>query len=122
MIVRVFIWVCLVAVVAGSGCPVNQRGRQIANPQWMDEFRLHAGETVTIEDGSVTLTLTELEPGDRVAFATILLRRPTGDQSEERIKVVRNADLSVAVTVDPYIAQIVGFPGVDTALIRVTRY
>lgn len=122
MIARVFVWLCLAAITAGAGCPVNQHGREVGDPLWMDEFRLHAGETVSIEDGGASLTLTALEPGDRVAWATILLRRPTGEQSELRIKVVRNADLSASVIVDPYAAQVVGFPGADTIVIRVSRY
>lgn len=115
--------VALVALLAGAaGCPLQQSDREPSQGEVsLEEFRLRVGESARVAGGELEVSLVALDYGNRIAEVTLRLAGPEGRSVEETFEVVRNARLSEAVRLEPYSVRVVGFPGVDSALLQVTR-
>lgn len=115
--------VAVVAFLAGAaGCPLRQSDREPSPGEVpIEEVRLRVGESAEVAGGELRVSFVALDYGNRIAEATLRLAGPDGRSVEETIEVVRNARLSQAVRLVPYAVRVVGFPGVDSALLQVTR-
>lgn len=115
--------VTLVALVAGAaGCPLRQSDREPSPGETpLEEVRLRVGESARVAGGALEVTLQALDYGNRIANLTLRLAGSEGQAVEETIEAVRNARLSKAVRLEPFAVRVVGFPGVDSALLQVTR-
>ena len=115
--------VALVALAAGAaGCPLRQSEREAsAGETTLEEVRLRVGESAQVAGGSLEVSLQALVYGNRIAELTLRLTGSDGSSIEETIEAIRNARLSKAVRLEPYSVRVVGFPGVDSALLQVTR-
>ncbi len=113
----------LVALVAGAaGCPLRQSDREPSPGETaLEEVRLRVGESAEVAGGALTVLLQALDYGNRIANLTLRLSGSDGRSIEETIEAVRNARLSEAIRLEPYAVRVVGFPGVDSALLQVTR-
>ena len=111
------------AFLAGAaGCPLRQSDREPSPGEVpVEEVRLRVGESAEVADGELQVSLEALDYGNRITEVTLRLAGPDGRSVEETIEVVRNARLSQAVRLVPYAVRVVGFPGVDSALLQVTR-
>ena len=109
------------ALVLSAGCPTRQSDREPSATAWTDQVFLRVGEEQPLDDGRVTVGLPLLDWGDRISVVTVRLRTQDGQVVEETIEAVRNTDYSSAIRLDPYVARVVGYPGVDSATIMVER-
>lgn len=105
----------------GAGCPFRQSDRVPEGAVWTQEVRLRVGESATVDDGRLIVSVRALEPGNRIANITIRLQSPGGESAEETVEVVRNARYSEAVGFGAHTVRVMGFPGVDSATLLVTR-
>lgn len=109
-------------VVAAAGCPLRQSDREPSVGETpIEEVRLRVGESAEVADGALVVSLQALDHGNRISKLTLRLAGPDGRSVEETIETVRNARLSEAVRLEPYAVRVVGYPGVDSALLQVTR-
>jgi hypothetical protein len=115
--------VALVALAAGAaGCPFRQSDREPSSGETpLEEVRLRVGESAQVAGGALEVSLQALDYGNRIADLTLRLTGSDGRSIEETIEAIRNARLSEAVRLEPYAVRVVGFPGVDSALLQVTR-
>lgn len=111
----------LLAVMLGAACPRSQEDRRPGAEEWQEEIFLRAGGSAEVDDGRLLVAMPVYEPGDRVAFVTIELKNASGEEARDRIKVVRQTDLSSAVRLAPYVVRVIGFPGADSARFLVYR-
>jgi hypothetical protein len=121
MILRTLAAGFLVAVMIGAACPREEERRRPPADVWHEEIFLRVGDSAEVDGGSLLMAMPVYEPGDRVAFVTIELKNASGEEVRERIKVVRQTDLSTAVRLAPYVARVIGFPGADSARFLVYR-
>jgi hypothetical protein len=109
-------------LAAAAGCPLRQSDREPSPGEVrIEEVRLRVGESAQVAEGGLRVSLVALDYGNRIAEATLRLAGPDGSSVEETIEVIRNARLSQAVRLAPYAVRVVGFPGVDSVLLQVTR-
>jgi hypothetical protein len=115
--------VALVALIAGAaGCPLRQSDREPSPGETpLEEVRLRVGESVQVAGGALEISFQALDYGNRIANLTLRLAGSDGRSVEETIETVRNARLSKAIRLEPYAVRVVGYPGVDSALLQVTR-
>lgn len=113
----------LVSLVAGAaGCPFRQSDREPSRGETpVEEVRLRVGESAHVAGGALEVSLQALDYGNRIANLTVRLAGSDGRSVVETIEAIRNAQLSQAVRLEPYVVRVVGFPGVDSALFQVTR-
>lgn len=121
MMLRSLVAGSLVAIMIGAACPRSQEDRRPDTEQWQEEIFLRAGDSAEVDDGRLLVAMPVYEPGDRVAFVTIELKNASGEEARDRIKVVRQTDLSSAVRLTPYVVRVIGFPGADSARFLVYR-
>ena len=105
----------------GAGCPFRQSDRDLEGAGWTQEVHLRVGESATVDEGRLIVSVPALEPGNRIANITIRLQSPGGESVEEAVEVVRNAPYSETVRLGAHTARVKGFPGVDSATLLVTR-
>ena len=86
-----------------------------------EEVFLREGESATLLEGQVIVTLADVEPGNRIAEVTIRLATPGGQSSAGTLKAVRNQNYSEALRLEPFAVRVVEYPGVDSAHLVVTR-
>lgn len=108
-------------LMIGAACPRSQDDRRPPADVWQEEIFLRVGDSAEIDDGSLLVAMPVYEPGDRVAFVTIELKDASGEEVRDRVKVVRQTDLSNAVRLAPYVVRVIGFPGADSARFLVYR-
>lgn len=109
-------------LVGAAGCPLRQSDREPSQGEVpIEEVRLRVGESTRVAGGELEVSIVALDYGNRIAELTLRLAGPDGRSVQETIEVVRNARLSEAVRLEPYSVRVVGFPGVDSALLQVTR-
>jgi hypothetical protein len=111
----------LVAVILGAACPREEEKRRPPADVWQEEIFLRAGDSAEVDGGSLLVAMPVFEPGDRVAFVTIELKNASGEEVRERMKIVRQTQLSEAVRLTPYVVRVIGFPGADSARFLVYR-
>jgi hypothetical protein len=111
----------LVVMMIGAACPRTGEQRRPGADDWQEEVFLRAGDSAEVDDGSLLVAMPVYEPGDRVAFVTIELKNASGEEARDRIKVVRQTDLSKAIRLAPYVVRVIGFPGADSARFLVYR-
>lgn len=113
----------LVVLVAGAaGCPLRQSDREPSTGETaVEEVHLRVGESAEVAGGGLVVSLQALDHGNRISELTLRLAAPDGQSVEETVEAVRNARLSSAVRLPPYAVRVVGYPGVDSALLQVTR-
>lgn len=111
------------SLVAGAaGCPLRQSDREPSRGEIpVEEVRLRVGESAQVAGGALEVSLQALDYGNRIAKLTLRLAGSDGRSVVETIEAIRNAQLSQAVRLEPYVVRVVGFPGVDSALFQVTR-
>ncbi len=121
MILRSLAAGLLAVVMIGAACPRSQEDRRPDAEEWQEEVFLRVGDSAEVDSGSLLVAMPVYEPGDRVAFVTIELKNASGEEARDRIKVVRQTDLSKAVRLAPYVVRVIGFPGADSARFLVYR-
>ena len=116
-----YVWVCACAAVA-LGCAVRQQERADrveSGPS--EEVFLREGESATVLEGQVIVTLADVEPGNRIAEVTIRLATPGGQSNAGTVEAVRNQNYSEALRLEPFAVRVIEYPGVDSAHLVVTR-
>ena len=116
-----YVWVCAFALVALS-CAFRQSERSDrvdSGPS--EEVFLREGESASVLDGQVVVTLADVEPGNRIAEVTLRLATSDGQSSAGTVEVVRNQNYSEAMRLEPFAVRVVEYPGVDSARLVVTR-
>lgn len=116
------VWVCALAVLVLASCAFrqNERADQVASGPSEEAF-LREGESATLHEGQVVVTLVDVEPGNRIAEVTVRLATPDGGSTVGRVEAVRNQNFSPAVRLEPWAVRVVEYPGVDSATLIVTR-
>ena len=117
-----YVWVCALAVTVLSSCSVrqNERADRVESGP-SEEVFLREGESASVLEDQVVVTLADVEPGNRIAEVTIRLATPDGVSIAGTVEVVRNQNYSEALRLEPFAARVVEFPGVDSARLVVTR-
>ena len=116
-----YVWVCGLALTVLS-CAFRQgerADRVDSGPS--EEVFLREGESASVLDGQVVVTLADVEPGNRIAEVTIRLATADGQSSAGTVEVVRNQNYSEALRLEPFAVRVVEYPGVDSAHLVVTR-
>ncbi|MGH7558233.1 MAG: hypothetical protein ACREMD_10750 [Gemmatimonadota bacterium] len=108
-------------VCLGAGCPFEQSDRVPEAETWTEEVFLRVGESAEVDDGQLVVTVLTVDAGSRLGTVTVRLAGADGRSTEEVIDVVRNALLSEAARLEPYAVRVMGFPGVDSARLQVSR-
>ena len=116
-----YVWVCGLALTVLS-CAFRQgerADRVDSGPS--EEVFLREGESASVLDGQVVVTLADVEPGNRIAEVTIRLATADGQSSAGTVEAVRNQNYSEALRLEPFAVRVVEYPGVDSAHLVVTR-
>lgn len=116
-----YVRVCALAVLALS-CAFRQSERSDrveSGPS--EEVFLREGESASVLDGQVVVTLADVEPGNRIAEVTIRLATPDGGSTAGTVEAIRNQNYSEAMRLEPFAVRVVEYPGVDSARLVVTR-
>ena len=116
-----YIWVCAFTVASVS-CAFRQSERADrvdSGPR--EEIFLREGESASVLDGQLIVTLADVEPGNRIAEVTLRLATPDGQSSAGTLEAVRNQNYSEAMRLEPFAVRVVEYPGVDSARLVVTR-
>ncbi|HET6341120.1 MAG TPA: hypothetical protein VFG78_02940 [Gemmatimonadota bacterium] len=121
-LLRLVVVVLVAFAACAAGCPFRQSDREASPGETpLEEVRLRVGESAQVAGGSLEVSLQALDYGNRIARLTLRLAASDGRSVEETIEAIRNARLSEAVRLEPYAVRVVDFPGVDSALLQVTR-
>lgn len=121
-VLRVVVVTLSALVVGAAGCPLRQSDREPSRGETaLEEVRVRVGESARVVGGALEVSLLSMDYGNRIANLTLRLAVPDGRSVEETIETVRNARLSKAIRLEPYSVRVVGYPGVDSALLQVTR-
>lgn len=116
-----YVWVCAFVLVALS-CAFRQSERaDRVDSGPSEEVFLREGESASVLDGQVVVTLADVEPGNRIAEVTLRLATADGQSSAGTVEVVRNQNFSEAMRLEPFAVRVVEYPGVDSARLVVTR-
>lgn len=117
-----YVWVCALAVTLLSSCSVRQNERaESVESGPSEEVFLREGESASVLDDLVVVTLADVEPGNRIAEVTLRLATPDGGSNAGTVEVVRNQNYSEALRLEHFAVRVVEFPGVDSARLVVTR-
>ncbi|MGH7571349.1 MAG: hypothetical protein ACREMK_05845 [Gemmatimonadota bacterium] len=120
-LVRIGIVVLSAFVSLAAGCPFRQSERTPEAEAWTEEVFLRVGESAEADGGQLVVTVVTVDAGSRLGTVTVRLAGADGRSTEEAIDVVRNTLLSEAVHLEPYAVRVMGYPGVDSARLQVTR-
>lgn len=117
-----YVRVCALAAVLATACGIrqSQRAERVESGP-SEEVFLREGQSASVLDEQVSITLVDVEPGNRIAEITIRLATPDGTSNVGTIEAVRNQNFSEALRLDPYAVRVVEYPGVDSAHLVVTR-
>ncbi len=116
-----YVWVCALGL-ATLACAVRQQERaERVESGPSEEVFLREGESASVLDGQVVVTLADVEPGNRIAEVTFRLATPDGQSTAGSVQVVRNQNYSEAIRLEPFAVRVVEYPGVDSARLVVTR-
>jgi hypothetical protein len=107
-------------MVVGCAVRQNERAESVRSGP-SEEVFLREGQSASLLDEQVVVTLADVEPGNRIAEVTIRLATPDGGSTVGTVEVVRNQNYSEALHLEPFAARVVEFPGVDSARLVVTR-
>ena len=119
--VRFGIALLVVVPSLGAGCPFRQSDRAPEPEVWKEEVFLRVGESAEVDEGALVVTLLTVDAGNRLGTVGVRLAGADGRSTEETLQVIRNAPLSEAARLEPYAVRVVGYPGVDSARLQVTR-
>lgn len=116
-----YVWVCALAMaLAACGIRQGQRAERVESGP-SEEVFLREGQSAAVLDEQVSLTLVDVEPGNRIAEVTVRLATPDGTSNVGTVEVVRNQNFSEALRLEPFAVRVVEYPGVDSARLVVTR-
>lgn len=116
-----YVWVCAFTVAALS-CAFRQSERaDRVDSGPSEEVFLREGESASVLDGQLVVTLADVEPGNRIAEVTLRLATPDGQSTAGTLEAVRNQNYSEAMRLEPFAVRVVEYPGVDSARLVVTR-
>ncbi len=109
-----------IAPCLAAGCPFRQSDRAPGAEAWTEEVFLRVGESAGVDGGRLDVTVLTVEAGSRIG--TVAVRLATdGRSSDQELEVVRNAPFSEAARLEPYVVRVLGYPGVDSARLQITR-
>jgi hypothetical protein len=117
-----YVWASALAIVAVSSCAIrqNERADRVESGP-SEEVFLREGESASVLEDQIVVTLADVEPGNRIAEVTIRLATPGGESSVGTVEAVRNQNYSEALRLEPFAVRVVEYPGVDSARLVVTR-
>jgi hypothetical protein len=116
------VWVCALTAAIVTSCAIrqNERADRVRSGP-SEEVFLREGQSASLLEDQVSVTLVDVEPGNRIAEVTIRLATPDGTSNVGTVEAVRNQNFSEALRLEPYAARVVEYPGVDSATLVVTR-
>jgi hypothetical protein len=117
---HVWVWALVLAALSACAIRQNERAERVESGP-SEEVFLREGESASLLDGQVVVTLADVEPGNRIAEVTLRLATPDGGSTAGTVEVVRNQNYSEALRLSPYAVRVVEYPGVDSARVVVTR-
>ena len=103
-----------------AGCPFRQSDRAPEAEAWTEEVFLRVGESAEVDDGRLVVTVLTVDAGSRIGSVAVRLATD-GRSADEELEVVRNAPFSEAARLEPYVIRVLGYPGVDSARLQITR-
>ena len=117
-----YVWVSALVIAAALSCAFrqNERADRVESGP-SEEVFLREGQSASVLEDQIVVTLADVEPGNRIAEVTIRLARPGGESSVGTVEAIRNQNYSEALRLDPFAVRVVEFPGVDSARLVVTR-
>lgn len=117
-----YVCVCALVVATLTACGIrqNERAERVESGP-SEEVFLREGESATVLEGQVIVTLADVEPGNTIAEVTLRLATADGGSTAGTVEVVRNQNFSEALRLSPYAVRVVEYPGVDSAHLVVTR-
>ena len=86
-----------------------------------EEVFLREGQSAEVLEDQVSVTLVDVEQGNRISEVTIRLATSDGASNVGTVEAVRNQRFSEALRLEPYAVRVVEYPGVDSARLIVTR-
>jgi hypothetical protein len=117
-----YVWVSALVITAASSCAFRQNERaDRVDSGPSEEVFLREGQSASVLEDQIVVTLADVEPGNRIAEVTIRLATPGGESSVGTVEVVRNQNYSEALRLDSFAVRVVEYPGVDSARLVVTR-
>ena len=117
-----YVWVGAVVVATLANCAFRQKERADSVESGpSEEVFLREGESASVLENQVVVTLADVEPGNRIAEVTLRLATSEGGSVAGTVEVVRNQNFSEALRLSPYAVRVVEYPGVDSARLVVTR-
>jgi hypothetical protein len=117
-----YVWIGALVITSASSCAFRQNEREDrveSGPS--EEVFLREGQSASVLEDQIVVTLADVEPGNRIAEVTIRLATPGGESSVGTVEAVRNQNYSEALRLDPFAVRVVEYPGVDSARLVVTR-
>ena len=116
-----YVWVCAL-VISAISCAFrqNERAERVESGP-SEEVFLREGESASVLDDQVVVTLADVDPGNRIAEVTVRLATPDGQSGAGTVEAVRNQNYSEAFRLEPFAVRVVEYPGVDSARLIVTR-
>jgi hypothetical protein len=115
-----YVWVCALCVMSACAFRQNERAEHVQSGP-SEEVFLREGQSASVLEDQVAVTLVDVEPGNRIAEVTIRLATGDGGSSVGTVEVVRNQNYSEALRLEPYAVRVVEYPGVDSARLVITR-
>jgi hypothetical protein len=117
-----YVWIGALGITMVSSCGIRQNARaDRVDSGPSEEVFLREGQSASVLENQIVVTLADVEPGNRIAEVTIRLATPGGESSVGTVEVVRNQNYSEALRLDPFAVRVVEYPGVDSARLVVTR-
>ena len=117
-----YVWVCVLGLLAAGSCGFVAREREErveSGPS--EEVFLREGQSSGVLEDQVSVTLVDVEQGNRISEVTIRLATSDGASNVETVEAVRNQRFSEALRLESYAVRVVEYPGVDSARLIVTR-
>lgn len=117
-----YVWVCVLATSSLLSCAFrqNERADRVESGP-SEEVFLREGESASVLEDQLVVTLADVEPGNRIAEVTLRLVAAGGASSVGTVEAVRNQNYSEALRLEPFAVRVVEYPGVDSARLIVTR-
>ncbi len=113
--------VAAVAFALAAACPNRQSARAPESDAWREEVDLHTGQSASVDDGGLTITLESVDVGNRVGYAYLRLEPRGGESVQARIEAVYGARFSDEAKAGPYEVRLKGYPGADSATLVVDK-
>ena len=97
-----YVWVCALVVALQTACAFRQKERaERVQSGPSEEVFLREGESASVLEDQVIVTLADVEPGNRIAEVTLRLAIPDGGSTAGTVEVVRDQNFSEALRLAP---------------------